>query len=128
MQNLFTRRTTGVLRALAVTLVPAALLALPVVASADAQCGLNCFTNPLGKNTDLIKLIKKMVDILIQIGAVIVVLYFVYAGFLMVTANGDAKQIGQAKDAALYCVIGGLILLGAQLIITVMESTVAQLK
>jgi hypothetical protein len=116
------------LRMLAVLVVPSALVAVPNLAIAGANCGLNCFSNPLGNNTDLIAFIKKIVDILIQVGAVVVVLYFVYAGFMMVTANGNDKKIAEARQAALYCVIGGLILLGAQLIISVMVSTVNQLK
>jgi hypothetical protein len=107
-------------------LVCALSIVVPQVAEAGNAVG--AFQNPLGGQNDLIQFIRKIVDLLIQIGAVVVVIYFVYAGFKFVTANGNDKKIGEAKQAAFWCIVGGLILLGAQLIINVMVSTVNQLK
>ena len=47
-----------------------------------------------------------------------------YAGFLFVTARGDAAQISTARKALLWAVVGGVIALGAKLIIEVIQGTV----
>ena len=48
-----------------------------------------------------------------------------YAGFLFVTANGNESQLTQAKNALLWSVVGGVIALGARLILEVIQGTVA---
>jgi len=67
-------------------------------------------------------------DILVQIGAVAVTLAIVYAGFMFVAAQGNPEKINQAKKTLLYTVIGALVLLGAQVIAKVIESTITQLS
>lgn len=85
--------------------------------------------NPFGQNTTLTGLINKIIDdLLIPIGAVVSVLMIIYAGFLFVTARGNEKQIGDAKQALLYACIGAAILLGAKIISTVIQGTIDQLK
>lgn len=85
--------------------------------------------NPFGQNTTITGLINKIIDdILIPVGAVVSVLMIIYAGFLFVTARGNEKQIGDARQALLYACIGAAILLGAKIISTVIQGTIEQLK
>lgn len=67
-------------------------------------------------------------EILIQIGAVAVTLAIVYAGFLFVVAQGNPEKLNQAKKTLFYTIIGALVLLGAQVIAKVIESTIKQLQ
>lgn len=82
--------------------------------------------NPLNA-TDVSTVINKVVDWLIQIGAVAVVLAIVYAGFLFVAAQGKPEEINKAKMTLFWTIIGAMILLGAQIISSVIESTIKQL-
>ncbi|OHA87307.1 MAG: hypothetical protein A3A90_01365 [Candidatus Zambryskibacteria bacterium RIFCSPLOWO2_01_FULL_35_19] len=84
--------------------------------------------NPFKENTieGLITTIIK--DILIPIGSVVAVVMVMYAGFLFVTARGDAAQITKAKDALLWAVIGAAILLGAWIISQAIGKTISQLR
>lgn len=79
--------------------------------------------NPL-KVDSLPKLVNALLDIVIRLGTIFVVLYVIYAGFLMVKAQGNPGEITKAKDALFYALLGGLILLGAKTISLVLENTV----
>jgi hypothetical protein len=66
-------------------------------------------------------------NIIMPIGVVLAVLAFIYTGFLYVTAQGNASQIGKAHTALRNSIIGTAILLGAWSIATVIRNTVDQL-
>ncbi len=86
--------------------------------------------NPLadkGVNTisDFLALVIN--DLVLPIGALIAVLYIMYAGFLMVTARGDESQLKDAKAAFTHAAIGTAILLGSWVIAEVIQTTVNSL-
>lgn len=84
--------------------------------------------NPFQQNT-IEGLINTILNqILIPIGGVVAVLMIMYAGFLFVTARGNEKKIGDAKQALLYACIGAAILLGAKVISDAISATITQLK
>jgi len=85
------------------------------------------FKNPL-KLDSTQKVLEAFLKILIQIGAVAVTLAIVYAGFLFVVAQGNPEKINTAKKTLFYTIIGALILLGAQIISSVVQSTITQLS
>lgn len=61
---------------------------------------------------------------LVQIGSIILVLMLVWVGFKFVVAQGNEEEIRSARDALMWTVIGGLVLLGAQAIATLIQATV----
>ena len=63
-------------------------------------------------------------DVVLPLGAILAVLYIMYAGFLMVTARGDESQISQGRTAFTNAAIGTAILLGAWVIAQVVENTI----
>ena len=71
--------------------------------------------NPLG-TTNVWDVMIKVLSVVIQIGAIVIVFMLVYVGFLFVTAQGDTGKLTTARSALLWTVIGALILLGAQAI------------
>lgn len=89
--------------------------------------------NPLGNNvcssngTCLMNFLTSILKLVIQIGAVIVVLMLVYVGFLFVVAQGNESKLTTAKNALLWTVIGALVLLGAQAIASGIQATVQAL-
>src|SRR5690349_2607734 len=108
----------------------AAVFLLPILVMADTPTdpcdGGLC--NPLGNTTDLGDLIIKIVEGIAQVGYYLVVLFVIYSGFKFVTARGDVKKLGEAKQTFMFTVIGAAILLGATLLAEVISGTVDQLR
>lgn len=85
------------------------------------------FPNPVGKNS-INEILTAVLDFLTAIGAVLAVLFTVYAGFLFVTARGDEGAITKAKQTLFWTLIGALVVLGAYALAEVIENTANQLK
>lgn len=97
------------------------------VIQADAQQTTVSIKNPIGDVT-VAGIITKVIGFMVQIGSVAVVLAIVYAGFLFVAAQGNPGEIAKAKTTLFWTIIGAMVLLGAQLIAGVVESTLKELK
>lgn len=80
----------------------------------------NCTPN----GTCLMEFLNKILDFVVQIGAIAVILMLVYVGYLFVIAQGEPGKISEARNALLWTVIGALILLGAKAISVGIQSTV----
>jgi hypothetical protein len=79
--------------------------------------------NPL-KATSIVLLFQTILDIVLIFAVPIIVFFIIYAGFLYVTARGNAGTIEKAHMALLYALIGGLLILGARVLIEVIQGTV----
>ncbi|MEK7175469.1 MAG: hypothetical protein AAB693_01550 [Patescibacteria group bacterium] len=62
----------------------------------------------------------------IKIGMPVVALAIIYCGFLFVAARGNETEITAAKNAFLWTVIGGAVLLGSWALAQMIASTVDQ--
>lgn len=82
--------------------------------------------NPLGVNS-LTQLISVVLHTVVQLGTIVLLLALVWVGFLFVAAQGNDEKISAARSALMWTVIGGLILLGAEVIAQVVQATVAGL-
>lgn len=102
-----------------------ALVARAADEPAAADVGL---INPLNKIGSFPQLLTAILGAVVTIGSIVLVLALVYTGFLFVAAQGSEEKIRSAKGALMWTVIGGLILLGAQTIGMVIETTVNNLK
>ncbi len=67
-------------------------------------------------------------QVIVQVGAIVLVFMLVFVGFKFVTAQGVEKKLTEAKSALMWTVIGGLVLLGAQTIAMVIQATVNSLR
>lgn len=85
------------------------------------------FPNPI-KSTDLKQLVKDILDVVVEFGAIIVVFFVVYAGFLFVKAQGDPGGLKKAKDTFFWTIVGGMIVLGAHVLSRVIQNTVNQIQ
>lgn len=79
--------------------------------------------NPL-KSQSIEEFILKIIDVLLVFALPIIVLYIMYAGYLFVTAQGDSGQVSTARSALLWAVVGGVIVLGARVIVAVIQGTI----
>ena len=105
-----------------------ALIAYTAPATVSAASAVPCSSNsnaicnPLN-SSDITTLLTDLVNIAIPIGAVIAVIMFVYVGFKFIFAQGKSEAIKDAWKWFGYVAIGTAILLGAKVIVTIMEST-----
>lgn len=79
--------------------------------------------NPLGESS-LYGIANAILDILMVFAVPIILFFIVWAGFLYVTAGGKEDQITKATKALMYAVIGGVIILGAKVLLEVITNTV----
>lgn len=83
--------------------------------------------NPLGDIT-LWQLAIKIMNFIIEIGAIVIVFMVVYTGFKFVVARGNESALTEAKRMLLWTIIGAVILLGAKAITLGVCATVAALS
>ena len=98
-------------------------------ATSGDGCGGTSLCNPLGGSgiTDLPTFLQKILGIVIELGAIVVVFFIIYAGFKYVTAGGDEGKIAKAHQMLLWTVVGAAILLGAQVLATAISGTIKEL-
>lgn len=85
--------------------------------------------NPLGDRiTDIPSFIEAIINIVLVVGIPIVVLAIIYTGFLFVSAQGNSEKLTKAKNALMYTLIGGALLLGAFVIANAIGKTVEDIK
>jgi|AntRauTorcE11897_2_1112592.scaffolds.fasta_scaffold33566_4 heme/copper-type cytochrome/quinol oxidase subunit 2 len=99
----------------------ATFLSVPGIVSAQINIKLK---SPLGEVNSVEEVLVALLNAFIIIATPIVVLYIIYAGFLYVTARGNAEQTKQATTALTYAVIGGVILIGAVAISEILANIV----
>ncbi len=75
--------------------------------------GIFQFKNPISSNT-LPELINNLLNLIFGLSIVITPLVIVYAGFLMLTATGDAAKLQKARTILIWTVIAFAIILVAK--------------
>ena len=78
--------------------------------------------NPL-KVCSLTALLDLVLKGIVQLGVIALTLAIIWVGFMFVMARGNSEAISKARSALVWTIIGGLILLGAQAIGLVIQST-----
>lgn len=96
---------------------------LPTLAAAQTIA----LPNPIQAPT-LTALFTALLEIVMIVAMPIVAFFIIYAGFLYVTARGNVQTIEQAHRALLYAVIGGVLVLGGNVLIQIIDSTVSEFK
>jgi len=103
------------------------LYSIIVCVSAPLSVYSFSFENPIKKRS-LEEVVAAILDFVTQVGAVIAVLFMVYAGALFVFARGNETELQKAKQAFLWTLIGALIVLGAFVLGEVIKNTAAELR
>lgn len=83
--------------------------------------------NPL-KETSLIGFFNTILDVLLVFAVPIIVFFIIYAGFQYVMAQGNSEKVTNANRALLYAVVGGVIILGAKVLLSVIGGTIDALS
>lgn len=85
--------------------------------------------NPLGNDKKEIKdIVASILNVLMDIVLPIVIVMVIYSGFLYVMARGKPEAIETAHKTLTWTLIGAAILLGAQLISTILIDTVSNIS
>ena len=79
--------------------------------------------NPL-KSDSVTGLLVDIMNLVATVGAVVVVFFIIFSGFKFVTAGANEGDRTKAKDMFYATIIGGAILLGADVIANVVVNTV----
>ena len=87
----------------------------------------NRIKNPLESN-DIFELIRKLYRGIMMIIIPLLIVFVVYSGFIFVTAQGNDEKLKKAKANAKYAAIGIAIILGAEIIISILESLLTVLS
>ena len=83
--------------------------------------------DPLGAKGTITDLVAKILDMVVLLMSPIVVVMILYAGFLFVSARGNAEKLSSAKNALMYAIIGAALVLGAKGIALAIQYTVVNL-
>ncbi len=88
--------------------------------------------NPLGggnNNSTLDGFVTRILnEVVVPVGAIILVIAIIYTGFLFVTAQGNPEDLKKAKNAFFYTLIGGAVLLGASVLAQLISNTIQSLR
>lgn len=114
------------------TSISALVVFLLSAAPAFAQSSSNCqqeqdsgiLQNPLNA-CSLIELLEAVLAGVVRIGALFLVLAFVWIGFQFAAAQGNDEKLSKARSALMWTVIGAAILLGAEVIKDLIVGTVS---
>lgn len=85
------------------------------------------FENPIEKSS-IQELLQAVLEFVTQIGAVVSVLFVVYAGFLLVFAQGNETQLAKAKTTLFWALVGAVIVLGAFTLGEIIQNTANEIK
>ncbi len=86
-------------------------------------------TNPLGTGTGTIcQLIKKVLNVSIQLATPVMLVFIVLAGLRFVWARGNPDKLKEARANLVYTLIGIGIFLGAWALAMVVAGTINQLQ
>ncbi len=79
--------------------------------------------NPLATTT-ITEFLQEILAVIMIFAVPLIIFMIIYAGFMYVTAQGNESKVSKAHKALLYAVIGGLLILGANIILAVIQGTV----
>lgn len=99
---------------------------LPKIVLAQSSLFNITYNSPLNSNIRSIEdLIVAILNVAVIIAVPIITLFIIYAGFLYVTARGNAEQVRTATTALTYAIIGGVLIIGAVAITAIIETTIS---
>ncbi|MFH0755518.1 MAG: hypothetical protein V1910_02530 [bacterium] len=84
--------------------------------------------NPLGDNVTISSIITEILGYVVKIGGIIATFFLIYSGYLFVKAQGKPEKLKEAREIFKNVCIGTAILLGAQLIASIIVGTIKSLQ
>ena len=104
---------------------------LPILLSADngekvagAAGGPAIIKNPLATNS-IQEFLEAVLTVVMVLAVPVIIFFVIYSGFLYVTARGNSEQVKKATTAFTYAIVGGLIVLGAMVLVSIIQNLVS---
>jgi hypothetical protein len=86
-------------------------------------------TNPLSSSYSSIpNLVGGLLNVVEYIGGICCAIWIIWGGFLFVKAQGNPEALSDAKKTLLHAVIGTAIILGAGVILSVIQNIINTVK
>lgn len=83
--------------------------------------------NPISTST-IQAFIAQILDVMVTIATPVAILAIIYSGFLFVKAQGKPEAIKEAKFILKWTLVGVMVILGAQILSSVVAGTIESLK
>jgi len=103
-------------------------LTFPILVGATTDFGTGGngqLDNPLGPGmNNIADLVKAVANILFKIGFLVAGIFIILSGMKFVTARGNPEELKKAKSMFMWTILGTAVLLGAIVIIEVIQATV----
>jgi hypothetical protein len=119
MTTIFPKRVLAYLLSFLVLLVPAL---------GAAQTYVNPWNVGGVKMNTIPQVLLTLVDAVLLLLAPIAVAFFVYAGFLFVTAQGNESKIAKARNVFFWTFLGAMLILGTKVLTAAIQATIDELK
>jgi NADH:ubiquinone oxidoreductase subunit 6 (subunit J) len=105
-------------------LISFSFIFVPKIGFAAADTPISVAIQGPTKHQSVEAVIAAVLQWVVNIGAIVVTLAFIYTGFQFVAARGNPEGIKKAKESFLWTVVGTIVLLGAQVLAEVIKNTV----
>ena len=100
----------------------------PEVSYANNQIGEDTIETAFIKNPlatgSIQEFLEAILTVVMVLSVPVIIFFLIYAGFLYTTARGNSDQIKQATQAFMYAIIGGVIVLGAMVLVGIIQNLV----
>jgi len=103
------------------------VLGLPLVAFGSCESVGTTLCNPLGYDS-LTEFLRRILQLIVQIGFPVIVLYIVFIGFKFITAEGKPDKLKEVQSLFFWAIIGALVVLGAEALSLAIQATVNDLQ
>jgi len=103
---------------------------LPLVAFGNSQTVVTepvKLLNPL-KVDSIQGLLVAVINVVMVLMVPVIVFYIIYSGFKYVMARGNASQVEEASQSLLYSILGGVLILGAFAIASIIQNIVTSFQ
>jgi len=84
--------------------------------------------NPLKGVNSIGDLVYKVIDFFMGLSYVVLAIFLILSGFKFVKAQGNPEELEDAKRTFKFTIIGGLLLIGANTIVKVLEKLINDLN
>ena len=95
--------------------------------AAPVTTGGVALLNPLNASSLQVLLQEILSNFIVPLGSILLTVMIIYTGFLFVAARGNSEKLSQARATLLWTVVGGILLLGATALATVITTTAQSL-
>lgn len=103
---------------------PVGVLAIDLGGTDLESAGTSAGINTSGTEGSLAGIVGTLINVALSVLGVLLLIYFIYAGILWMTAGGDEKQVKKAKDIMQNAVVGLVITLMAQTAVAFIDGNI----